>query len=1114
MKNTPYHHLIYCSILLVLLTSGCKRQRSDEGLTRENSQGTLFTLLSSKGTKIDFQNTLTEGLNTNILMYEYFYNGGGVATADLNGDGLIDIYFTSNMGENKFYINRGNMQFEDVTSISKIGGRSGPWKTGVATVDINGDGKMDLYLCYSGALPDKKRENQLFINQGNNPEGVPIFKEMAAKWGLNSAGYSNQAYFLDFDRDSDLDMILLNHNPKSLPVLNEIGSAQMLKQDDPLRGVRLFEQKNGKFLDVTVEAGINGSALTYGLGIGVSDFNNDGWPDFYVSNDYDVPDYLYINQGNGSFRDELGSQLGHSSQFSMGNDMVDINNDGLQDIFTLDMLPEDNYRQKLLLAPDNYEKFDLNVRSGFHHQYMRNMFHLNNGDDTFSEIGQLAGISNTDWSWAPLIADFDNDGQKDLYITNGYFRDYTNRDFINYMENYVRKKGNMKRQDVLEIIKNMPASDVVNYAYANQGGTSFVQVNGQWGMEHASNSNGAAYADLDNDGDLDLVVNNINQPAFIYENNAAQEGSHYLQVKLVGEGLNTDGLGTKVTLYNKGEQQKLEQMTSRGYLSAISPILHFGLGSLQKIDSLKVVWNSGKQQLLKRLSVDQRLVLEEKNAIETPRASTKRKGLFQEIKSPISHKDPTNNINDFKRQSLLINQLSRSGPCMVKGDVDMDGREDIFIGGAKGQQASLFLQQANGRFKKHGVPAFAADSESEDVAAVIFDANLDGHADIYVASGGYHDFAQEDERLQDRLYLGNGNGGFVKDITALPQLLGSKGAVAVADINGDGSPDIFVGGRLIPGRYPETPNSYLLINDGKGHFEDRITQWSPKLKELGMITDALWKDLDGDGIQELVLVGEWMPITVFKNISGKLQNHSQLYFDKPYRGWWNTIEVADFNNDGKPDIIAGNLGSNTQFQVTDSEPLELYFKDFDQNGSVDPLFCYYIQGKSYPYITRDELLGQLGGLRSKYTSYESYANATITDIIEAEELKNAGHLIANHMKTTLFLSNEKRVLKVLDLPNRAQYAPVHSIVASDFNNDGNIDLILFGNSNNYKLRIGKFDANYGTLFIGEGNGNFKYVDQQQSGLNVSGDVRNSELIGNRLLLGINEGLLRSYQILK
>lgn len=1113
----PYYQyrLIAFSFLFILLCPGCKQDQSQETPVSESAKVSppLFSLLPADQTNIDFQNTLTEGLNTNILMYEYFYNGGGVATGDLNGDDQIDIYFTSNMGDNKVYINKGNFQFEDITDSAGAGGRPGPWKTGVTMVDINGDNRLDIYLCYSGALPPAKRSNQLFINQGNDANNNPTFIEKSAEYGLASAAFSNQAYFFDYDNDGDLDMLLLNHNPKSLPILNEVSTATLLKKDDPYKGIRVYQQRNGTFKDVTTQTGVIGSELSYGLGIGITDINKDGWPDFYVSNDYAVPDYLYINNQDGTFSNTLNESLGHNSQFSMGNDIADINNDGLTDIITLDMLPEDNYRQKLLLSPDNYAKFDLNVRSGFHYQYMRNMLQLNNGDGTFSEIGQLAGISNTDWSWAALLADYNNDGWKDLFVTNGYFKDYTNLDFIKYMDDYVQSKGRLQREDVLEIVGHMPASNVVNYIFANQDGLSFSNKTQAWGLNQAANSNGAAYADLDNDGDLDLVVNNINQPAFIYRNEARENSNNnYLQIKLQGEGLNTQGLGAKVDIFTNGKKQTLEQLNSRGYLSAVSPVLHFGLGSIALVDSLIVHWPGGKQEILKDVQANQQLVLSEKNAQTKIQGEKTIQALFKKVSSPVSYQSPKIKLSDFDRQPLLTCELSFSGPFMAKGDVTGDGLEDVFIGGALDQSAALFVQQSDQQFRLQEIPALEADRANVDVAAVIFDANADGHPDIYVASGGYHHFQPRDPLLQDRLYMNDGKGNFSKSQDALPEMLVSKGCVTIVDINQDGHPDLFVGGRMIPGRYPETPTSFLLINDGQGRFRDQINSLAPELQNWGMVTDAAWFDLDQDKKEELIVVGEWQPVAIFSLENGKLNNTTSSYFDKPYKGWWNTIEIADLNQDQKPDLLVGNMGTNAQFRVSPKEPAEMYFKDFDNNGSVDPIFCFYIQGNSYPYVTRDELLQQLSGLRSKYTSYKSYANATIDDIFKANELRSAGHLSANHLETTLFLSNKEGKFETKPLPVQAQYAPVYTITVLDYNKDGNADVLLCGNNSHSKLRLGKFDANYGTLLKGDGKGNFEFIKQPESGFQLKGDVRSVVDINGTLLFGINQGEIVSYTL--
>ena len=626
---------IYLLCLPLFLLAACNSARQEDSSSDETP--TLFTLLPAEQTNIHFANSLTEGLNTNVLMYEYFYNGGGVAVGDLNGDGLDDIYFTANMTWNKLYLNKGDMVFEDITELAGVAGREGPWKTGVTMADVNGDGLLDIYVCYSGNLAPENRKNELYINQGPDENGIPRFREEAEAYGIASTATSTQATFFDYDNDGDLDLFLLNHNPQSLPILDEATTAEIMKSTDPA-GPEFFRNDNGKFTEVTATAGIVSSALSYGLGAGVSDVNGDGWMDIYVCNDYTAPDYLYINNGDGTFTDVIHEAMGHTSHFSMGNDIADINNDGFLDIYTLDMLPEDNRRQKLLMSPDNYEKFDFQVRMNFHHQYMRNMLHMNNGNGTFSEVGQMAGVSNTDWSWAALFADFDNDGWKDLYVTNGFPRDYTNLDFMKYMSDFLQhNEGEIRRQNILDLVHETPTTNVVNYMYQNNG-SSFTNVASKWGLEQASNSNGVAYADLDNDGDLDLIVNNIDLPAFIYRNEATSHSDNrYLKFKLEGEGKNTAGIGARITLYVDSNIQLVEQMPTRGYQSSVSPVLHVGLGQYDKVDSLSIQWLSGKQEWLKNVQANQLLTLKEENATSFANSSSKVSTLLTAAPSPVNN---------------------------------------------------------------------------------------------------------------------------------------------------------------------------------------------------------------------------------------------------------------------------------------------------------------------------------------------------------------------------------------------------------------------------------------------------------------------------------------------
>jgi enediyne biosynthesis protein E4 len=1066
----------------------------------------LFKDMSAKETGIAFENTLKETPETNIITYEYYYNGGGVAAGDFNNDGLIDLYFTANLIDNKLYLNKGNFTFQDITKSAGVAGKKG-WKTGVSVADVNGDGFLDIYVCYSGDVDQAYRHNQLFINNGNSPAGVwgGTFTDKAKEMGVDDMGFTTQAAFFDMDRDGDLDLFVLNHNTKQF---RNFDAAFVKKMVDADAGDRLYENTGGKFTDVTLKAGIVSNPLGYGLGISITDINNDGWADMYVTNDYIEEDYLYINNKNGTFSERLKEQMGHLSNFSMGVDAADINNDGWVDIFTLDMLPEDNKRQKLLYAPDNFELYNNMVDNGFHHQQMRNMLQLNNGNGTFSEIGQLAGISNTDWSWAALLADYNNDGQTDLFVTNGYGRDMINRDFMKFYANERTKHLQGKSDEkMFKMLQTITATPLNNYIFENQGNLQFADRTKDWGFEGADFAHGAIYADLDNDGDLDIVFNRMNQTAGVYKNQTQElgRGKHFIQFLLRGGEKNTQALGAKVTVYTPSGQYMKENYPVHGFQSAMSIPVHMGIPDA-KIDSVLIRWADGSVQVLKdKIQPDKQHLITKNTVFSTPSVEKRIETIFAYPPDtfPFLHKELM--VNDFKVQPLVPNMVSYHGPKTAVGDVDKDGLQDLYICAPEGQAGGLFFQQKDGSFKPSMQADFTTDAKYEDTDAVFFDADSDGDLDLYVVSGG---FGNPDSGLplQDRFYQ-NVDGNFIAKMDRVPTENVAGSVVVAWDFDKDGDTDLFIGSRVQQGKYPIAPSSLLLVNDGKGYFTNETDKKATIFSKAGMVTDAVVADLNKDGKDELIVCGEWSDIKIYGFNKGFVQDETSTFMSEKLSGWWNTLTISDLDNDGDLDLIAGNWGENAPFKPSKEQPMTLYYDDFDQNGFIDPLWCYYIQGKSYPSLSRDELADQMTNMRPKFVTYDSYANATISELFTKEQIQKSPKLEADFLKTVWF-ENVKGKLEKRVLPQEANFSSVYAILADDFDGDGKKDLLLAGNVDYTRIRTGKTDANYGCLLKGDGRGGFQYIPQLQSGLTIKGCVRSVQSLTNNkgeklILTGIN-----------
>ncbi|MBO3698870.1 VCBS repeat-containing protein [Fabibacter sp. E12] len=1091
---------------LIILTVACS--------TPDASGPTLFNKLEANDSGVSFENELVFDEEFNIYTYRNFYNGGGVALGDIDNDGLVDIYFTGNRVSNKLYKNLGNLKFEDITDQAGVSGQKA-WSTGVSMADINGDGLLDIYVCNSGDISGDDKQNELFINNGNG-----TFTESAEAYGLADKGFSTHAAFFDYDRDGDLDAYLLNNSYKA------IGSFNLQKNERPIRdavgGDKLYRNDNGKFTDVSEDAGIYGSIIGFGLGVTVGDVNADNWLDIFISNDFFERDYLYINQGDGTFDEVLESSMRSISQASMGADMADINNDGNPDIFVTDMLPEPDQRLKQVTTFESWDRYNYGVQNGYHHQFIRNMLHMNNGDGTYTEIGRLAGVEATDWSWGALFFDMDNDGLKDLFVANGIYQDITDLDYLNFADDN-DTKVNVINQDGVNyksLIDPIPVTPIPNYAYKNSGNLQFTNQAQKWGLGEPVHSNGSAYGDLDNDGDLDLVVNNVNAVANIFENKASEQlvGNRYLKFDLKGKGQNTFAIGTKIRVLGDDQQFYIEQVPIRGFQSTVDARPNIGLGNLQTVALIDVTWPDGKVTSMKDVPTNQTLTLSWEDATEpSQQLEEKADFVFTQIDASdvlaFTHKEST--YIDFDRDRLTYHMVSNEGPRLASADVNGDGLEDLYIGGAKGEAGSMYIQSANGSYRETKQEDIKSDELSEDADALFFDFDNDGDQDLYVASGG-NEFGLGSMQFIDRLYLNNGKGSFSKlSDPILNANTWSTGTVATSDINGDGYLDLFVGSRLRPFLYGVPAPSYVYLNNQKGGFTDATKDIAPELNDLGMVTDAIWNDFDNDNDEDLIVVGEWMNPIVFENKDGKLTNISSTAGTSAFKGWYHRIEARDLDGDGDMDFILGNHGLNSRFKASTSEPIRLYVNDFDQNGSPEQIFTRVINGKNLPYTLKHELQMQIPEIKKRYLKYEAFNDQTMEDIFSPAQLEKAIVSEATHLATSVMINNGDGTFSISALPIEAQLAPTYAISTADFNGDGAVDILLGGNQHRVKPQAGRYDANHGILLIGDGKGGFSAMSKWITGLSIEGEVRDfliRKIDGqNVLLIAMNNEALKAYK---
>lgn len=1076
---------------------------------QEKGKNGLFVKQDPSSTNIGFINQIQETNSLGILDYLYFYNGAGVAAGDLNNDGYTDLYFVSNQGGNKLYLNNSNFTFKDISDEAGVEGFS-DWQTGVTMADVNGDGWLDIYVCAVGGYKGLKGVNELYINNGLDINGQLSFTESAADYGLDFTGFSTQAAFFDYDKDGDLDMYLLNH---AVHTSKSYERASNRNIPDKKSGDYLFENQlvssgetmgNGtalKFKDVTQEAGIFQAVMGYGLGVVVADFNNDGWDDIYVANDFHEDDYYYVNQGDGTFLELGKDKFKHFSRFSMGCDAADMNNDGFLDLVTVDMYPKDEIVLKSSVGEDPFDIFNYKLRRGYFYQYSRNCLQLNLSGENFTDVGIMAGVSATDWSWSPLIADYDNDGIKDLFIANGIMRRPNDLDYIRFVSSAYSQQGQEVSRTLDEqAIALMPDGKVHNYLFKGSGNLKMEDKSLEWGFGTPSLSNGAVYADLDNDGDLDLVTNNINEPAGIYRNMAESlTKNNYLKIHLHGQGGNTYGVGAKVIIKYKGEVQIQQLMPTRGFLSSVEPVLNFGLGSQPEIDTLIVLWGNNKMEIKEHVQANTVLNLKQEEALEITNSLNdmifnKQPPLFEEVTNlySIEYMHQENEYLDFNREPLIPFLLSTEGPKLAIGDVNGDGKEDFYVGGAKGQAGKLFIQQKGSTFASSNEVVFEGDLLYEDTDAVFFDADGDGDLDLYVVSGGNEIYGKQKELL-DRLYLNDGSGNFKRTQNSLPPMYTNKSTVKPFDFDQDGDLDLFVGGRVKGAKYGLVPDSYLLINDGKGIFTDQTDLLAPSLRKSGMVTDAQWVDYDNDGDADLIVVGDWMPIKIFENINSRLKEVKSGTGLENSNGLWQTLEAADFDMDGDMDLVAGNIGINTKLKKG-GNALKMFVKDLDENGTLEQIIAYQVEGNWYPVATRDELGRQMPFIKKKFYNYKSFAGKTLEEVFDEGELEGANEMSVNQFQS-LYLENlgDGR-FKQHTLPEEVQISKIFAFHVQDIDGDGHFDLLLGGNFHGVSMYQGRYDASYGLLLKGDGKGNFQAIQGVDNGMILDGEVRDIKSI--------------------